>query len=421
MKFLKSFSFKSLLYNKRYTIPLSVFLSFVLWITITVNQKQTMNRSFSDMTVTVNMENTFAAENQMSIVSDISSQRFTVFVMGGKSVVSSLSAKDINLYASAAEVDSPGEYDIEVSATKNSGNADYNILSITPKTVKVKFDYIETRQFPIEALAEGAVAAEGLIAEAATVSGIESNSVSITGPRAVINSINTVKAVASVNKTLSQSETFDASLVLYNQKGKIIKADTLQYSVDKVKITVPVSKRKTVPVNVDFSNTPKGFDKSSIKSTVDHNEVTIIGTPDTVDKIEAITLSPIDISTLTLKSQKFDVTAILPEGIRLMDAIESFKVEVDLSNYIEDTITVSKIKFSGLTGGLKTDKTETIRNVKICGPASVINKLKASKAYADASLTDKKAGEHIVVANISFEGYTQVWAQGTYETTVTIK
>lgn len=421
MNFLKSFSFRKLLYNRRFTIPLSIFLSFILWMTITVNQKPTMERSFSDMTVAINMEDTFASENDMSIVSDISSQKFTVIVRGPNYLVSTLSSNEINLYASAAAVDSPGEYDLTVAATQATASAEYEILSITPKTVKVNFDYIETQEFTIEALAEGATASEGLIAEAAVVSGTESNTITITGPRTVVNSIETVQAKTTVDRTLAVSETFDASIVLYDEKGKEIDTENLTLSADKVKVTVPISKKKTVPVKVDFSNVPNGFDKSSISAKIDHSEVTIIGTPETVDKTKQITLSPIDITTLNTDSKSFDVSPKLPEGVRLLDAIDHFVVTVDMSGYAEDTITVSKVKYSGLTGNLKTSGTETIKNVKICGPASVINSIKASKAYAQINLSDKKAGEHTVNAVISFEGYDNVWAIGTYKTSVTIK
>lgn len=421
MNFLKSFSFRKLLYNKRFTIPFSIFLSFVLWMIITINQKPVMDRSFSDMTVTINMEDTFASKNDMSIIGDISSQKFTVVVRGQNYIVSTLSPGDINLYASAAAVDSPGQYDLTVAATQATANSEYDILSITPKTVKVDFDYIESKEFTIEALAEGATASEGLIAEAAVVSGTESNTITITGPRTVINTIEKVQAKTVVDRTLAVSETFDADIVLYNDKGEKIDTSNLTLSTDKVKVTVPISKKKTVPVKVDFSNVPKDFDKSSIKTKIDHSEVTIIGTPDTVDKTKEITLSPIDVTALTAASKSFDVSPKLPEGIRLLDAIEQFVVEVDLSGYSETTITVSKVKYSGLSSGLKTDGTESIKNVKVCGPRSVINKLNASKAYAEINLTDKKVGEHTVNAAISFEGYNNIWAVGTYKTSVTIK
>lgn len=419
--FFKSFSFKKLLYSRKFTVPFSIFLSFVLWMAISVESKPVIQRTFSDMTVTINMENTIAAENKMSIVGDISKQRFTVLVMGQNHIVTALAPEEINLYASAASVDAPGEYDLNVSVTDATAAADYDIVSITPKTVKVTFDYIETREFTVSALAEGATASEGLIAEAAVVSGIESNTISITGPRTVLNSIETVRAVTSVNKTLSQSETFDASIVLLDESKKTISDENLQLSTKQVKITVPISKKKTVPVKVDFSNTPKNFNKNSIKTTVDHSEVTIIGTPETVDKINEVTLSPIDITTLTTGSKSFEVSAKLPEGVRLLDSIESFEVTVNLYGYREKTVNVSTIKFTGLSQGLSANATESIKNVKICGPSSVIRNINSDKVYAEISLSDKKAGAHVVNAVISFEGYENVWAIGTYETSVTIK
>ena len=392
----------------------------MLWIFITIEQKPIIQRSFSDMTVNINMENTFAAENEMSIIGDISAQRFTVLVMGQNHIVTALTSDEINLFASAASVDSPGEYDLTVSVAESTSAADYDVISISPKTIKVSFDYIETRQFTVEALAEGVTASEGLIAEAAVVSGIEGNTISITGPRTVINSIETVRATTLVNKTLSQSETFDATVVLLNKKNQEVSQENLQLSTNLIKITVPISQKKVVPVKVDFSNVPKNFDKSSINATVNHTEVAIIGTPETVDKIKEVTLSPIDITTVTNTSQTFEVSAKLPEGVRMLDAIESFEVGVNLSDYRERVISVKKISYKGLSSDLSATA-EIIKNVRICGPANIIQNLKESSAYAEIDLTDKKVGAHATNAVINFNGIDNVWAVGSYETSVTIK
>ena len=59
--------------------------------------------------------------------------------MGQNHIVTGLSASDISLYASAATVDSPGEYKLTVSASVTG--EDYEVVSISPKTVKVTFVY----------------------------------------------------------------------------------------------------------------------------------------------------------------------------------------------------------------------------------------------------------------------------------------
>ncbi len=419
MKFLKNFSFRGLLYNKKFTIPFSILLSFFLWVMITVNQKPTMERTFADMTVNVNLENTYAAENEMNIIGDISKQKFTVIVRGPNYIVGAMTASDLNLYASAASVDAPGDYSLEVSSTVSG--AEYEILSISPPTLNVNFDYIETKEFTINALAQGATASEGLITEGGIVSGTESDTVTIKGPRAIVNKIETVAALAKVNKTLNQSETFDAEIILYDSEGNVIEQDNLSLSANEVKVTVPISKKKVVPVKVSFSNMPEGFSSKSINCSIDHSSVTVIGTPETIEKTKSVSLSPIDLRKVSTGSASFDVSAKLPEGVRLLDSIDHFTVKIDMTDYAEKTVTVKTIKYSGLSSGLKTQGGTAIKNVKICGPKSVLSKIKESKIYAQIDLTDKKAGEHTVTASINFEGYKNVWSIGSYTTTVTVK
>ncbi len=421
MKFLSNFSFKKLLYNKQIIIPFSIFMAFTLWLVIVINQKETMQLTFSDIPVSVNLENTFAAENKMSIIGDISEQRFTVTIKGPSYIVSSLTASDVSLYASAGEVDAPGTYDLQVATSASVNAAEYEVLNISPPTLKTTFDYIDTKDFTIVASAEGAVASKGLIAENGVISGAESDTVTITGPRSVINQIETVKASAVVNKTLSASESFDADIVLYDANGKNIKTDYLTLSTAKVKVTVPISKKKVVPVKVEFSNTPTGFKSSAIPVGVDHKSVTVIGTPETVDKTTAVLLSAIDITTVSDTNYKFDVSAKLPEGVRLLENIESFKVTVDTSGFITRTFTVSEIKYKGMPSGLKATVPNTISNVKVFGPKAVISKLKASDIYAEVNLADKVAGLFTVDTSINFKNKNNIWSVGKYTTTVTLK
>lgn len=421
MKLFSNFSFKKLFYNRQFTIPFSIFAAFVLWLVIVIDQKPFIDRTFSDIPVSINLENTFAAENDMSIIGDISQQRFTVTVRGPRYVVSALTAADLSLYASAGEVDAPGSYDLQVGTANTTNSAEFDVLSITPPVLKTTFDYIDTKEFTITASAEGAVAANGLIAENGVVSGTESDTVTITGPRAIINTIETVKASAVVNKTLSASESFDADIFIYDKNGKKINTENLTLSTNKVKVTVPISKKKVIPVKVEFTNTPANFNSSSVPVNVDHKSVTVIGTPDTVDKTTEVLLSGIDITTVTSSNNKFDVSPKLPEGVRLLENIETFKVTVDTSKFAEKTLNITEIKYKGMPSGLKATVPNNITNVKVYGPRTVINKLKSSDVYAEINLTDKAAGIYTIDANINFKNKKNIWSVGKYTITVTLK
>ena len=417
--FLKSFQIKKLLDNKRFTVTLSIVLSFVLWLVIVTSQKSVIERPFSDIPVTVNLDNTFVSDNGMNIIGDISEQKFTVVVTGASYAVSSIKSGDITVYASAASVDAPGEYSLEVVASKSNPLADYQIKSVTPSNVKITFDYIDTKEFAIKAKAEGVTAKEGLIAESAIVSGTEKDTVTISGPRTVINKIDSVVAFAQVNKTLDVNETFDADLILYDAEGKELSAENLTLSAEKVKLTVPISKTKTVPIVVDFTNVPNGFNKESISYTLDYSTVTVIGKPETVDKITNVTLSAIDLSSVSPTANSYDVSPKLPEGVRLVENMQYVTVKLNIENYSQKIIAVSEIKHKGLESGLSVSEMSEIKNVRICGPRNIINRL--NTAYAEIDLTGKTAGQHSVEAVISFKDANTVWTIGTYTTTVLIK
>ncbi len=414
-------SLKNLLYKKRFTTLVSVITAFVLWLVIIINQNPQRERTFTDISVNINLENTFAAENKMEIIGDISSQKFTVTIMGPSYVVSALKSEDFYVYASAAAVDAPGEYQLKVEGGRNTAVTDYQFVSISPETVNINFDYVDTKEFTVQAMAEGASAVEGLVAETAVVSGTESDTVTIKGPRSVINTIDSVVAYAAVNKTLSESTTYDAAIQLYNEKNEIIDKTNLTISETAVKVTVPISKKVTIPVVADFTNLPSGFSKESIGYSIDHDSVTVIGKPESIDKIKQVTLSPIDITSVSTSSNKFDVSPKLPDGVRLLDKIDHFTVTVDTSGYQESVFNISAVKYKGLSSGLSASSDAVIKNVKICGPRSVIRKLRADALYAEVDLTGKAAGEHTVLVTIKSDAYNNIWQIGSYSTTVKIK
>ena len=415
-------SLRKLLYNKRFTIPFSIIAAFILWLVIMINQNPDVERTFTDVPVNINLDNTYAATNKMEIIGDISAQKFTVTVKGPNYVVSALKSGDVYVYASAAAIDAPGEYQLEVSGARNTAVSDYDFISISPATVTVNFDYVDTKEFTVKAKADGAAAAEGLIAENPVVSGTESDTITIKGPRTVMNKIDSVVAYAEVNKTLSESATYDAVIKLYDENGGEVDATNLTLSETEVKVTVPISKRKTVPIVADFTNLPSGFSKESISYTIDHDSVNIIGTPDAIDKINSVTLSAIDITSVSVSSKNsFEVSAKLPEGVRILDSIDHFIVTVDTSRYAERIFTVSSVRYTGLSAGLNATSDSAVKNVKICGPKAVISKLNADMLYAQIDLSGKAAGEHTVLVTVKSDKYNDIWQVGSYSTTVKIK
>ncbi|MCQ2441240.1 MAG: hypothetical protein MJ076_05040 [Clostridia bacterium] len=437
MKKIFDFNLRKLLYNKKFTIPLSLILSFAIWLVIMINQNPVREQIFTDITASVSIENTVASEMGLGIVSDVTSQKFTVTVSGPNYIVSSLKPEDFLLSASVTDVNAAGTYSLEILGTRNSSKSGYSFVSITPSTIDVTFDYIDTKEFTVVPKLTGVGATEGLIAQTPVVSNSEQSTITIKGPRSVVQQIESVNAVAKVDDTLNATQTYDADIVIvgandktlyrYSADGKIynssdeeIQSNNLTLSFTSVKVTQPISKKATVKVNATFSNVPSGITVGEGDWSIDHNTVSIIGTPSVVDSISEISLPPIDWRSVSSSSSSFEVSPKLPDGVKIFDNIDYFTVTVNTKGYTERVFTVTDIRYSGLASSLNAKTGRSIKNVKICGPSDVIKSLKATDLYAVIDLTDKSAGQHNIEAVIKSDKYNNIWQNGTYNATVTI-
>ena len=426
-----------LIYNKHFTVALSIVIAFAMWLGITMTQNPIRTQTFTNVSAAISIEGTAASEMGLGIVSDVASQKFTVTVSGPNYAVSSLKEEDFILTASVVDINSAGTYTLDVIGSSNSSKTGYNFTSISPSTIDVTFDYIDAKEFTLVPKLIGVSAAEGLVAETPVVSDSQQNTITIRGPRTTMDKIAYLGTLAEVNKTLSTSQTYDSDVVLYDSNEKIIYRFTseglvydasdnlitnsfLTLSFTSVKVLQPISKMATVSCKAVFSNLPEGMSESDISYKIDQTKVTIIGTPEVVDKINSISLSTIDFRKVSASSNIFEVAPSLPDGVKLLESIDYFTVSIDSSNYAEVVFDVKSIRCTGVGENLKAKTDTRIRNVKICGPKDVVSQLKASDFYAVVDLTDKSAGDHTVEAVIKSDIYKNVWQVGTYSTSITL-
>lgn len=424
--------------NKKFAISFSIILSVIIWFVATVNRNPERNRTFTNMKVGISLEGTVVQEMGLGIVSDYAAQNFSITVNGPNYIVSSLRAEDLTLTASVTSVNAAGKYTLDVVGAADSKITGYDIVSIEPSTIEVSFDYIDTKEFTVIPNLIGVSAVEGLVAESPVVSNTEENTVTIKGPRSVINNIGYVFVTATVNEKLSVTQTFDTDLILYDKDGntlytygsdgKIYDSDGdeiannfLTLSKTSIKVTQPISKRATFKVKAAFSNMPEGMTISDLPFNIDHPTVSVIGTPDVVEKMTEVVLSTIDFKTVSNTSNSFEVSAVLPDGVKLVENIDVFIVTIDTSAYTVRTFEVSEVRFVNLKTGLNAKSDGSIKNVKICGPKKVVNSLKANDLYAEASLENKSTGGYNVKVTIKSDKYNTFWQLGDYSATVTIK
>ena len=417
---------KRLLENNKFVLLLSVILAFAAWIYITATAAPESEATISGITVNIPTENSAVGELGLDIISEIDT--VSAKIKGPAYVVSGLSTEDISVTANLSNVTEAGNFRLDLRATKRSTNVsnEYEIVSISPSSINVTFDYIDTKQFSVIAKANGASAVEGLSAEDAIVANSLFSTISVKGPRKEIEKISKVVATADVNSVLDKTSTFTANLSLLDADNKelnkekytILSAD--EQPINKIEITVPILKLKQVPLKTQFVNAPAAYSTKHISHSLSISSILISGAPEIIDTISSVNLSAIDFDSISNENYVFDASIILPEGVKCADNIDTVQVTINnINTFVKRTFDVSKIKVSG--GSNEVSLVRNIRNVKILGPEKVMKEIKAENLYAVIDITGKQAGQHTVTVRIECNTSNAIWQVGTYTASILIK
>lgn len=417
---LKNFSIGKLFQNKRFSVIFSIVAAFVFWMVISINQTPTIERTIANVPVVINTADTAAGDRGLDVVNSSYQQTVSVKVTGPAYVVGSLTAEDILISPSLAGVTAPGEYNLVLYATKDAFASEYSVSSITPAVLTLNFDYIDTKEFTVQPEVVGASAIDGLVAENPVISNSDDITITVKGARSYMEKLATVKAYAEVNAVLSETTTYDADIMLFDKDGNKLNVENYTLSKSKVSVSVPVSKTKTVPLLPIFKNAPADY-PSFLKYSLSNTEVTIIGPATTVDAIQSIELSSLDFYEISTSNNSFELTPVLPDGIKLLDNIQAVTLKVDTKSFIEKTFTVSEYLVVNNQTGYKVTLNNSIKNVKICGPRKAVNSITADKLLAVIDLTGKTMGDFTVNVTINCPDNNSIWQIGTYQASIKVK
>ena len=438
----------NLLYNKKFTVVLSIVLAFSLWLGIAMVEKPIREKTFTDLNLSVSLEGTVAEKKGLSIFSDVSSQKFSVTVSGPNYLVSELEADDFILSVPTDEINSAYEYTLDVIAKTNVSDSELKIKAVSPPSVILNVDYNEKVDFVYQPNKEdnkysivldniNVNAGEGYVL-GNTIIPETHKTLSIEGPRKIIEKIGSVSAYLDVNETLFSSKAFDTDVVLYGSNKSVLYRFTpdgtvydgnnnvilnsyLKMSFTSVKVTQEIFKQKEVECKAKFTNLPSGLSADDISYRLDRSKVTIAGLPEIVDKITEVSNEAINFKDVSPSSNKFKKSFETPEGVSILDENKDINITVDTSKFSEKSFTINNVKYNGLDDGLKITNNNQAVSIKICGPRDIIRKIKASDFSVSVNLEGKSSGTHTVELSIKSEKYNSIWLVGTQTIKVEIK
>ena len=423
MKLFKNFSFKKLLFNKKFSIALSILVAFVFWLIIVLDQNPEMERSLHNVPVEITTEDTLLAELGLEVVGEIDPQA-TVTVFGPNYIVSSLKNEDIRIIADLNNVNDSGTYQIKLSAVRNSNDSGYEFREIEPSTITVKFDYFDTKQFTIVPDVSGYEKVNDLTYGDAVVTNKQDSTISVKGPRNDIAKIDKVIAQYYTDKKISTTTSFNGDVKFIDKNGQELDKSKFEYDKKTVSISVPVYKTKVFDFNHSYINFPNNNVILTLNQLIKKETETfeVKGPPDVIDTLDSIEFTPIDVSRISLKNgvTSFELAPILPNGVNMTNGIQAISVSFDSSVLADKRIKVTNIIAEGEIPDGFTVKFPNQAYVDICGHKTAIATLNSDDIYLSVDLSNITKGVSFVKATVKTKNQLAVWQSAPCEIKVDI-
>ena len=410
---------KKLLQNDNAVRVLSLIIAVFTWIFVVVVVNPNTEAVVKDIPIQINLSGTSAERLGLEIVSD-EILLANVTVTGDRTVIGSLNSDDVEVSAVLTGISEPGTYsDIQLQVRKSSVGKSFEIKTCSPSTITLKFDRKTTKTLPVSLELNDLTVADGYMLEQVITS---PTSITVTGPENDVIKVAGCIVRGNVSGEITASTVITSDIILIDSEGKEIDNQHLTLSVDSVDITIPVLKRKTLPVEFTYVNVPDGFDTESINYMLSNDVIEIAGPETLVNQWNSINVGYIDLSELdSTREYEFDI--VLPSSFVNVKNITTLIARFVLNDYETDTFTVSNIKLENIPENYDVSvNTQKISKVTIVGPADVISKMTKDELVAkiDMSQIDVNKGQYKVPVSIYSTTNNNVWVIGEYSVVLNV-
>lgn len=270
--------------------------------------------SFTDSTLQVRIEQVNASRDVFVLSGDpgLAEVRYRV----ANDAAGAVDANDISVSVDLADYDMDRAPEAQQLALEARSLAEgVEILSVEPRTIRVQLDRVEVRTVPVE-VDRGSIP-EGLEIDEPVVSADE---VEVRGPASVVDQVD--RAMAYVNIPSSAIDVNEpVTVTLVDIEGQPVGRGQLEVDPEVVSVQIDVravETETTVPVRpfIQPGTPAPGFALEALG--VDPAYVTIVGLPEVLADIRAVTTAPLSIDGLSA-SETFEVELDLPDDVALAE------------------------------------------------------------------------------------------------------
>ncbi len=297
---------------KKYDVGLrllSLILAFILWAIVIAEDNPERSPQFDNIKVTLTGESALEERQGLSVI-EMPENLISVVVRGPNNEVTNKSMRQrIVATLDVSELIGSGEYDLTPNVSINRDGIE--VVSIEPKTVRVRVDEVTTQSVPVRVEATGSPS-NGY--RAGKPYPTTSGDVTIEGPRSELNEV--AYAYATISASGSEStKKEDCAITLFNDAGEQFSSPYVKCSTAKVNVTLPVYKINTIPLTVTFKDSGE-VKAEQAKATISPEKVKVIGDQKAIADMGELSLGEIDLGSVRT-DVPIELPITLPEGVRL--------------------------------------------------------------------------------------------------------
>lgn len=409
--------FDKMFASKRFNIALSLLLAVLTWFVVAL----VIDPEKTGTVKNVPVDFDYNAATYESIGLEILSKQkvyVTVVVKGDGYILNQLKTDDFIVYpAYGTQVNGPGLYELPLEIKKKSSTNAYEIQEIAPQFVSVQFDKVVDKKMPITVNVTGFETETGYFMDQPVAAPAEVN---LHGPESAINRISKVVANVTLSEKRKESAVVLSSVELQDKDGNIISPSENFITIDteQVEVRLSVLEERIIPLTVEYTNVPQGFDTSTLKYKLSNDALRVAGPTSLWDTLPSLNIGYIDLSKYD-GDKDFNFPIKLPDGFKNMDNLLSVSVSFDTEHMATKQVNVSDIRSSGSPPKgitLIIPPNARVNNVTLVGPQEVLDEITATGVIAqiDAPALSQINGQQEVPVRILVPGASEVFATGVY-------
>ena len=400
--------------NKFGALALAFVIALSLWMYVITYVSTDHEQTFYNIPVALE-GSSILTDRQLMLLSE-DDYEVNIKVHGSRQDVSKINSGNIQLVADLSNIYEPGEHNLTYSIIF-PGDVPTGAVSAekNPDRVKVIVARKKTKEIPVLVTYKGDVPADYIMEK--SLLELDYSFVEIVGPEEVVDRIHHADITVDCD---DRTESIYESLryELQDEHGKPVDAEWITTNVSEVKVYVPISMVKKIPLVVTLID-GGGATGQTTNVVIEPGEISVSGSEAALNALTELNLGTIDLAQITEDTVK-DYEISLPEGIRNVSNLPTATVNITFPLLATREFVITEFVPLNLPEGMVWEPLTKQLTVTVRGLKNEIQRLTSADIIVQVDLNGVE-NTSAVEPIIRFpEGLTSLGEVGSYSISVQV-